>query len=503
MLGSGPLPHSEEAEISVLGAPFAALDDGGETTARLLEMVCEEDFFLARHRAMYCAIRRVRDRGEPVDVVTVSEALKEAGELEAAGGMAYLAQLVDAVPTAANLEVHAARLREYRARREIAKAAEEALEAAHGRNGPKPPAEIVTSLRTRLDGSIEPSRHDRVWDYAELCENPELTEPPKAVVPRIAFREHLTLVSSDAKGGKTTLAAAGAAAVANGDRFLGQSTGHGHVLWIKAEGHRGMVVQYLQRFGAKPVPDRITIVESGAEPVAELEKWTRSLEPDLVVVDTWTSWTATLGLDYWKEADVAPVLKRLEAVARSGPAVLLLHHNRRADQQPRGSGHLMAVADLLRIVEDGSHERERKVTGRGRFPCEPFRYALVEADDRMYVQLVDPDREIEERIFDFLETNPGVSKRAIRQAVDGDNRSLDRALQTLVEDGIVERDTSGPAHTHRIRQNPRQHATSTVQHGQQHGGADSEGEHRAGEGGEIRSISPSQHGPPDSAVSQP
>lgn len=494
-------PASEEAEVSVLGAML--LEEEARRSA--LERLTPEDFYHEGRRRIFAAFARLNGRGQAGDVTTLADELKASGDLDAAGGMPYLARLVDAVPHTGDLEKHADRLRELRNLRDLQEVAREAVRASENA-GPGQGAVVVGKALEKLHGLAERTDGDldaRTWDYAELAEDPELLEPPEAVIPRLAFREHMTLLSSDAKGGKTTLAAAGAAAVANGHRFLGQPTRSGTVLWIKGEGHRRMVFRYLHDFGAEAVPGRITVVESGADPVTELETLVRRLEPDLVVVDTWTSWTATLGLDYWKAADVAPVLKRLETVARSGPAVLLLHHNRRSDQQPRGSGHLMAAVDLLRTVEDGSHDQERKVKGRGRVPCDPFRYTLVEAGERMCLQVVDPNREAEEKILDFLEANPDASKRAIRQGVEGRNSVIDDALQTLVEEGIVVPDTSGRAHTHRIRQDPHGHATGTVGHGAGHGGADQEPETVPDGGRDTRSVSPLGARSDDSAGRQP
>src|SRR5690606_19477974 len=97
------LPHAPEAEIAVLGA---ALNDA-EAAARLLELLREDDFYAQRHRLIYRVIARLVERGIVVDPVTVLEELKAIGALEQAGGMAYIGELLDVVPTAANLEYHA------------------------------------------------------------------------------------------------------------------------------------------------------------------------------------------------------------------------------------------------------------------------------------------------------------------------------------------------------------------------------------------------------------
>ena len=96
-------PFSPEAEASVLGGMLI----DGEAVARVVEFVDDSMFYREAHRRIYRAMVRLFERGGVIDVVTVSEALKEGAELENAGGLEYLASLLDAVPTAANIEYHA------------------------------------------------------------------------------------------------------------------------------------------------------------------------------------------------------------------------------------------------------------------------------------------------------------------------------------------------------------------------------------------------------------
>lgn len=96
-------PFSPEAEASVLGG---MLIDGG-AVARVVEFVDDTMFYREAHRRIFRAMVRLFERGSVLDVVTLSEALKEGAELENAGGLEYLASLLDAVPTAANIEYHA------------------------------------------------------------------------------------------------------------------------------------------------------------------------------------------------------------------------------------------------------------------------------------------------------------------------------------------------------------------------------------------------------------
>lgn len=101
-------PFSMEAETAVLGGMLIDRD----AVTRAMEFLNDSMFYREANRRLYRAMVRLFERGEVLDVVTVSEELKKAQELDSAGGFDYLAALVDAVPTAANLEYHAKIVRE-------------------------------------------------------------------------------------------------------------------------------------------------------------------------------------------------------------------------------------------------------------------------------------------------------------------------------------------------------------------------------------------------------
>ena len=96
-------PYSAEAEISVLSAMLIDRD----AVARAIEHVNDSMFYREAHRRIFRAMARLFERGDVIDVITVGEELKKTGEYEGVGGLEYLAQLIDAVPTAANVEYHA------------------------------------------------------------------------------------------------------------------------------------------------------------------------------------------------------------------------------------------------------------------------------------------------------------------------------------------------------------------------------------------------------------
>jgi replicative DNA helicase len=95
-------PQNLEAEQSVLGAIL--LDNAA--MAKAMELLTEEDFYRTAHRKVYQAMLDLSEHGEVIDQITLTEHLKTKGELESVGGSAYLAELVQVVPTAANVKYH-------------------------------------------------------------------------------------------------------------------------------------------------------------------------------------------------------------------------------------------------------------------------------------------------------------------------------------------------------------------------------------------------------------
>jgi hypothetical protein len=105
-------PHNLEAEEAVLGAVLSA----GRLLVEVAALVEEADFYRPAHRAIWRALLRLADRGQPTDPVTVLGELDDTGELADVGGGPFLHTLIQAVPTVANAG-HYARLVAETARR--------------------------------------------------------------------------------------------------------------------------------------------------------------------------------------------------------------------------------------------------------------------------------------------------------------------------------------------------------------------------------------------------
>ena len=152
-------PFSPEAEASVLGG---MLIDGGAVPV-VVEFVDDTMFYREAHRRIFRAMVRLFERGSVLDVVTVSEALKEGAELENAGGLEYLASLLDAVPTAANIEYHARIVHDKAMLRRLIDAAHAIVRDVH-EPGNRPVDEVLDQAeQTVFRVSESRSREGFVW----------------------------------------------------------------------------------------------------------------------------------------------------------------------------------------------------------------------------------------------------------------------------------------------------------------------------------------------------
>ncbi|NDQ58896.1 MAG: replicative DNA helicase [Acidipila sp.] len=147
-----PLPHNLEAERSILGAIL--LDNQSINTA--IEKIRPQDFFHDGHRRIFERMINLNEAHHAIDLVTLTEDMGRAGELESAGGHAYLAQLMDGMPRVSNMEHYARIVKEKALLRNLIHAAhhieQTALEAE----------EDADALLDRAESSIFQLAEDRI-----------------------------------------------------------------------------------------------------------------------------------------------------------------------------------------------------------------------------------------------------------------------------------------------------------------------------------------------------
>lgn len=122
------LPYSAEAEQALLGCML--LDN--EAVTDIISLVSEEDFYIEAHRFILCAIRQAFAAHTPVDIVTVTSGLESACTLEKAGGISYLTDTAQCVPSTANYKSYYEIVRRDSTCRRLARTAREIAEYACG-----------------------------------------------------------------------------------------------------------------------------------------------------------------------------------------------------------------------------------------------------------------------------------------------------------------------------------------------------------------------------------
>ncbi len=120
-------PHSNEAEVSVLGSIL--LDN--DALVQLGDTVGAEMFYREGHRKIFTAMRGLADRGEPVDLVTLAEELTMRGQLDEVGGLSYLIGLSEHVPTSAYVETYARLVQEKYTLRQLIGASGKVMQLAY------------------------------------------------------------------------------------------------------------------------------------------------------------------------------------------------------------------------------------------------------------------------------------------------------------------------------------------------------------------------------------
>ncbi|MBQ3415418.1 MAG: replicative DNA helicase [Clostridia bacterium] len=142
-LGKVP-PHDIEAEQAVIGSMLT----DKEAVTSCIEVLKEEDFYREDNKAIYSAILNLYNRAEPIDIITVKSELESMGKFEQVGGLEYLAELPEKVPTTANAIKYIKIVEEKSELRRLIKTANEIIELGYD------PTEDVSDIMENAEKKI-------------------------------------------------------------------------------------------------------------------------------------------------------------------------------------------------------------------------------------------------------------------------------------------------------------------------------------------------------------
>jgi len=172
-------PQNLEAEESVLGAVL--LDN--DALNSVVEILSPEDFYRDAHRRIYRAMVDLADHNQPVDAITLTDALRRLGALEEVGGPSVIAELALRVPTAANATHYARIVREKAVLRSLASVATEIAGSAY-------------EARADADEFLDEAEH-KIFEISERRIRPsfhsmaELTRESLKLIERLYERREL------------------------------------------------------------------------------------------------------------------------------------------------------------------------------------------------------------------------------------------------------------------------------------------------------------------------
>lgn len=155
-------PWSQEAEQAVLGAMII----DGDAALRGAELLDDNAFYREGHRRLFRALRTLVESRMVVDFVTLREELTRKGDLELAGGNAYLDELVNAVPTAANIEFHAKIVKDKAIQRRLIEAATNIITDVY--DGKSSASELLDSAEGKIFAVAQQRREEGFTRIKEM-----------------------------------------------------------------------------------------------------------------------------------------------------------------------------------------------------------------------------------------------------------------------------------------------------------------------------------------------
>jgi len=465
-------PHSLEAERAALGALLLEQ----EAWPRGLEILCPTDFYKESHRKIFTAMARTVEASGAVDIVTLSEALHQADQLEEIGGPAALGQLVEEAAILPNLDQYAAIVREKAKLRDLIRIGTEiigrAYENSHG------PAELFALAQAQLEAlghdAARAGRARLPVTLAQLAAAPPIE--PRWLVEGLLLEAANGWIGAGAKVGKSYLALDLLLACCLGVPWLDHFAIARPltVVLVEEEDSAWRVYQRATRLCAGrgvAMPERFHVhIRTGLQlddpaTLNPFLRWLGAQHVDLVV---WDVFNKLHTKDEKRPDQMLPILKRVDRIRDElGCANLIAHHSRKPGTHgpdlASGGQKLRGPSEFWGWSENSLYLSP--LTGKGTVRVEPeskdaivepFKAHLEDLDDGarrwVYDGVVQSKTAQAEAtraaIVEALRDRPQQTASQVAEAVGLSEKQVKRHLKTLREDDAVAYDTAPDrAHT--------------------------------------------------------
>lgn len=362
--GPAYLPQNMEAEASFLGTALYEPEYVIESCADVLP----RHFYGEANRLIMEAVCGLRDSSEPIDPITVSDWLMQRNKLELVGGEDYLFSLRSRVLTSANARYYANIIKRTAQHRTAIQLAGD-LAAAGYNDEDGALASCWLGMRMQMDEEMaDAQRASGLYLMSDL--EAESLQPSRGILGDILYEETVAFMYGPPGRWKSFVALSWALAIGSGRAWMGREVTEGDVVYVAAEGARGIgkrIRAWKRRHGLDGQRTRVRVLgvpiqllqpESVASLLAVIKA--ADITPTLIVIDTLARSMAGADENAAKDANSA-----IDAAAQIktafGCCVLLVHHpGKDAAKGLRGSSALLANADTVISVagqEDGTKKR--------------------------------------------------------------------------------------------------------------------------------------------------
>ena len=376
MNGREPTPYNLDAEQAVLGAIL--LDNAAIDTA--MEIICPEDFSKESHRDVYKAMLEMKQDGEAIDIITLTGKFRKAGKLNAVGGAAFLATLVNKVPNAANIKYHCRIVKDNADRRGFAKVFNDALDEIKTGHDL---ADVVAKTRNSFESiSNELTASAKIPLISSVDFMAQEANEIDWVVKDFIASGTLNLLAGSSSGYKTWLSMYLGLCVAEGRDFIGRKVIKTTVIYIDRENPRTVWKDRLSRLGESaclklwPSWDEPPSLEKGNKVYLALAK-----EKPLMILDSLIRFHSE---EENEASGMSRVMGNLRALCNAGATVLVLHHmGKDEDSLYRGSSEILGGVDAAYTLRKAGNKLFLKGI-KNRLISEPnVAIRLVEEDQRI------------------------------------------------------------------------------------------------------------------------
>lgn len=441
-----PLPHSPEAERAFLGGLILSGGHGPDLNPR--------DFYLPFHQSLCRSIQRLKQNGKPIDLVLLYDHLSPR-EIDSAGGISYLANLINGIPRKTNLASYAEIIKTkaaVRQRLELCCRMADKLAAANG-----DAADVlreISDLSAHLMYEVE---QKRILPFKSGAELASLLDPEVPWITRgLAAKGAITELGAKVKTGKTTLVLEMVGAVLEGRPFLGLATVPTSVVYLTEQ----PAVSFrpaVERAGLLGRPDFHLLLFSDTQGIdwpdianAAIAKC-KVVNAELLVIDTLSQFAGLTGDRENNAGDALGAMRPLQQGIAEGIGIVMVRHERKSGgdvgDSGRGSSAFAGAVDVvlsLRKPEGNAAKNRRLLQSVSRFSETPNNL-LIELTGDGYVVLGERrETAMKDAKCAILKIAPQVEVEAagldeLTKTADLTRPTAQRAIDELVRDGQLNR----------------------------------------------------------------